>query len=127
MRAGVIALLLVGCAHHGPPPLVLNQHESYDAVPGYLRCPAPKVVEVTACPGSTQLVVSRESGGDYSLRPSAPSMTKMQALDRLRALLAVIDAHVAALGEQPTPDEVQALRLSVAELRKLLDAWPDVR
>jgi len=130
----VILLIVAGCAHHHArsPSLVLGGHPAYDGVPWYLRCAEPRVFDTPPC--SHRLVAQRTTGllggTDYSVgggvRSSLPPMTRAQRLDKLRAVLAAIDAHVAALADVPTQEQRTILKMSVVELRQLLDAWPDV-
>src|SRR4051812_30760699 len=118
-----VSLLIViaaGCAHHEPPALVLNDHLQYEGKPGYLRCPAPRIVDTAPCPNAAQPVVAeRATGTDFTvgggnetaarppdqLRPALPPMSKMQRVDRMRAVLAAIDAHVAGLDDQPSHEQ----------------------
>lgn len=126
----LLVLLLAGCAHQGGPALVLDELRPYEGMPAYLRCPAPAIVDVPRCPHGSQLVAARETGTDVAvggtLQPSQPPLGKMERLERLRANLAAIDAHVASLSDTPTPEQLKILKLTVGELRGLLETWPDV-
>jgi hypothetical protein len=109
---------------------VLNEQRPYEGMPAYLLCPAPPIVDVLRCPNGTKLVAARETGTDVNiggtLQPSQPPISKMERLDRLRANLAAIDAHVASLSDTPTPEQLKILKLTVGETRALLETWPDV-
>jgi hypothetical protein len=129
----MLVLLLGGCAHHvmGGPALALDEQRPYEGIPAYLHCPAPAVIDVPRCPFEpAHLVAARETATDVNvggtLQPSQPPLSKMERLERLRANLAAIDAHVASMGDQPTPEQLKILKLTVGELRGLLETWPDV-
>jgi hypothetical protein len=115
-RAILLALVLAGCGYRTKgPKLVFNQHPPYNALPQYLAKPPPKA----------RLMATREVASD--LPPcTPPPLSRTERYDRLRALLAAIDAHVASLGDEPTDQQQRLLRASVDELRQLLVAWPDV-
>jgi hypothetical protein len=119
--------LLVGCAHHPVPELVVNERRPYEGIPAYLHCPPPVVAATTKCPFGP-LVAAREQPRDFTvggeLQPTPP-ISKAERLQRLRAVLAAVDAHVAELGDRPSHEQITLLKLSVKEMRGLLEAWPD--
>jgi hypothetical protein len=139
VRALAITGLLAAACAHPQPPMVLGDHVPYTGAPLWVRCPAAQVVWQQACPrgglarpdAATQLTAARAQGSDVivqsgEIRTAQPPLTQMQRLDKLRAALAAIDAHVAGLGDHPSPEERQVLKLTATEVRKLLETWPDV-
>lgn len=119
----MFALALVGCEHGfentwhkptAPPPTptaregVGTTHEPYAGKPKYLAEARPLLPTTTA-------------------RETNPCATRSASCDvKLRAQLAAVDAQLLAVDSPPTETQLEALRLSLAQLVPLMAAYPDM-
>src|SRR3954463_8644612 len=123
MRTALFALALVagGCGHFHPTaeyteasaevPRIGSTHTPYRGKPAYLASARPlQPVARPQAPASDNPCAQRSRTCD----------------DRLRALLAAVDAEVLALSTPPTESEVEALRLTLVDLPSLLAPYTDV-
>ena len=90
-----------------------HSHEPYTGKPKYLAESRP-------------LLPTTSDTGPTAGAPN-PCQTRTTVCDdRLRAVLASIEAQSLALSNPPTPLEVQSLRLSILQLTPLLTPYPDM-
>lgn len=118
-------LALAGCAHDqmgptqqpnvvamAPQPYdtVGHTHEPYRGRPKYLAEARPMLPENQPAAGAPNPCQTRSATCD----------------ERLRAVLASIEAQILAMQTPPTALELQSLRLSVLQLTPLLTPYPDM-
>jgi hypothetical protein len=108
------ALLLMGCATQKAPVRVVTPaemigqtHQPYHGRPSYLA--------------SAGLMHATRPVGESGCTTPTPD-----CVERLRAVLTALDGHVLALTAEPTPVQVQGLRLAIIELTPLLTPYPDM-
>jgi hypothetical protein len=114
-------MLLVACAHEpgaptavGPSPMIGQAHQPYRGKPSYLATARDTMYQ-------TRAIDERDASAQ------APCVSRSATCDdRLRAVLASIDAQVVALGSPPSPVQVKALELAIIELTPLLTPYPDM-
>jgi hypothetical protein len=110
MAIVLAALALAGCAHKLPPMEVVGQtHAPYTGKPAYLDEAAPPRYAGRGWPGG-------QVAGPRAL-PAG------ERRERLRALLAAVDAHSVSV---ETLGDVRALQLTADEIVELVRPWPDL-
>jgi hypothetical protein len=127
VKALLVALALVaGCAHEPGPELYLNEHQPYTAIPPSLQRAMAMQQQSVRLAEAVRYSDVNVVGGTAAALPSCP-IPKDVRLQRVRAQLAAIDAHMAALGGRPADEQERLILQSTAtDLRELLSAWPDI-
>jgi hypothetical protein len=121
VRALLAFIFIAGCAHSPGPELTLNEHVPYSAIPADLNLAKHQRAQLAAIERASDV-----SPGGMAAVPPCP-IPKEVRLQRVRALLAAVDAHVAALGGRSADEQERLILQSTAtELRELLVAWPDI-
>jgi hypothetical protein len=124
-----IVVLVGGCAHEpGPLLATLGENVPYTGIPPYLKSPKPPMQIAAVERVSDVNVVGGTDTTTTTTTVLQPCpIPKDVRLQRVRALLAAVDAQMAALGGRPANEmERLILQSTATELRELLIAWPDI-